>query len=70
MVSRELLTQPGISGMFHTAPAVALDADFDIRWVAWVARGRAHEQRVRRRFLVWTGILAMGAACVYVFVRS
>jgi hypothetical protein len=51
------------------APVVAFDADFDARWAAWVARGRAHEQRVRRRFVVWAGVLTMAAAIVAAFLR-
>lgn len=69
MLSSERLTQLPGNTAYHTAPAVALDADFDTRWAAWVARGRVHEQRVRRNFAVWAGVLAMGAAVVYTFLR-
>ena len=51
-------------------PGVIPDAEFDIRWAAWVARGRAHEQRVRRRFLMWAPVLAIGAAIVFALLRS
>jgi len=47
------------------APAVALDADFNVRWTAWVARGQAHEELVRRKLVVLAGLLAMGTAIVY-----
>ncbi|HVZ20713.1 MAG TPA: hypothetical protein VG871_06605 [Vicinamibacterales bacterium] len=46
------------------------DADFDNRWVAWVARGRAHDQRVRRALLVWAGILTAAASIVYLLTRG
>jgi hypothetical protein len=51
-------------------PGVIRDAELDIRWAAWVARGRAHEQRVRRRFLMWAPVLAIGAAIVFALLRS
>ena len=53
----------------HIAPSIAPGADFDTRWAAWVARGRVHDQRVRRRLVVWASVLAMGAALVYGFLR-
>jgi hypothetical protein len=68
MGNTELPTPFPVSAAYHAA--VAPDADFDTRWAAWVERGRAHEQRVRRRFVVWAGVLTMGAAIVYAFVRS
>lgn len=50
----------------RTAPAVA----FDIRWEAWLARGRARRQRTRRRTVVWMPVLAAAAAGVgYAFLR-
>jgi hypothetical protein len=49
---------------------IALDPDFDSRWAAWLARGRAHERRVRRRLLVWAALFAMAIAGVIGFVRS
>jgi hypothetical protein len=70
MVSSELLTPLPASAAFRLASAVAPDVGFDARWAAWVARGRVHEQRVRRRFLIWVSVLAMGAAIVYAFLRS
>jgi hypothetical protein len=53
----------------HVATAIAPGADFDVRWAAWVARGRVHDQRMRRRFVVWASVLAMGAALVSAFLR-
>jgi hypothetical protein len=45
-------------------------ADFDRRWALWVARGRVHEQRLRRRFMVGAGVLALAGAIAYAFLRS
>ena len=45
--------------------AVVPDADFDSRWAAWVARGRVHEQRARRRFLIWGSVIAVGVAIAF-----
>jgi hypothetical protein len=70
MISSEALTQLPVSAAYHAAPLVAPDADFDTRWAAWVERGRVHEQRVRRRFVVWAGALTMGAAVLYALLRS
>ena len=53
----------------HIARAPALDTGFETRWDAWLARGRAHEQRVRRRFIVCAGAIATGAAIVYALLR-
>ena len=58
------------AGVAYPAASVALDPDFDIRWGAWIERGRVHEQRVRRRFLVWASVFAMGAAIVYAVLIS
>jgi hypothetical protein len=56
------------TGLFAQHP-VAPDADFDMRWAAWAARGRAHEQRVRNRLVVFGGVLTVGGAIVYAFLR-
>ena len=53
----------------HVATSTAPGADFDIRWAAWVARERVHDQRVRRRLVVSASVLALGAAIVYAFLR-
>jgi hypothetical protein len=34
------------------------DADFERRWIAWKARGVAHECRVRQRFLAVAMVVA------------
>ena len=44
-------------------------ADFEVRWANWIARGRVHEQRARRRFVVWAAVLTMAAALAYLVVR-
>jgi hypothetical protein len=54
----------------HPVATIALDTDFDARWAAWIARGRVHEQRVRRRFVVWASVVATGAAIAYAFLGS
>jgi hypothetical protein len=70
MGTLEALAPLPVGGAYHASPAVAPDAGFDARWTTWVERGRAHEQRVRRQFVVWTGVLTTGAAIVYAFLRS
>jgi len=69
MVVSELPNQFPVGGGRSAAPAVALDAAFEIRWAAWVARGRASDQRARRRFLVWAPVLAVAAVIGYAFLR-
>jgi hypothetical protein len=66
----EWVAQRPASGGYPAAPAIALDPDFDSRWAAWLARGRAHERRVKRRLLLWAALLAMAVAGVFEFVRS
>ena len=70
MGSTAPLTQSPVSAAYHPAQAVVPDADFDTRWAAWVARGRIHEQRVRRRFVTWASVIAIGAAIVFALLRS
>jgi hypothetical protein len=69
MARSDTLTQLPIDPSSHAAPLVALDVDFEKRWTAWVARGRVHEQRARRRFVVGVAALLTGAAVIYAFVR-
>jgi len=59
------LTYPG-----GVAPALAPDADFEGRWAAWVGRGRRHEQRARRRLLIWGSVFTIGAMVAYVVLGS
>lgn len=70
MSSREPLPRGPAAQTYHFAPAVALDADFDTRWAAWVARGRAHERLVRRKLIMTAGVLASAAAIFYVLMQS
>ena len=69
MNTTELLTRLPDRAGDQAAPAVAPDADFATRWAAWVERGRVHEQRVRRRFVVSAGVLTLAAAITYAFLR-
>ncbi len=67
-----LLTPLSVSPAYHDAPAVVSEPDFDARWAAWVARGRVHERRARRRFIVSVGAasaLAFGAATIYTLLK-
>jgi hypothetical protein len=66
----EVMAPLPVGGASHVAQTVAPNADFDTRWAAWLERGRAHEQRVRRRFVVWAVVLTMAAAIAYAFLRS
>ena len=50
------------------APLVAVAGDFDTRWAAWVARGRVHDTRVRRRFVVSAVVIAIGGAIAFAFL--
>ena len=43
-------------------PVEAFVPDADFRWAAWVARGRVHDQRVRRRLLIALPMIAIAAA--------
>ena len=65
----DTLTRPTVTGR-SAGPAVVRDTEFDIRWAAWVARGRAHEERVRRRFLIWAPVIAVAGAIALVLLRS
>jgi hypothetical protein len=68
MDNTDLLTPVPVGAAYHPVPAAAPD-DFDTRWAAWLERGRVHELRVRRRFVVWAGVIAMGAAVLYALLR-
>jgi len=50
------------------APPVGVDADFETRWAAWVARGQVHDQRVRGRFVVSAAVIAIGGAIALAFL--
>jgi hypothetical protein len=47
------------------------DPDFDARWAAWVARGIAHDRRVRRRlaFAMPFAIVVVVALAAVLFTR-
>ena len=54
----------------HAALAIAPGADLDRRWAAWLARGRAHEERVRQRLLIGGTALTIAGVIVYGLLRS
>ena len=65
MVIDEPVAELRTTATFHGAPLVARDEDLEKRWATWVARGRVHERRVRRRFVVGAGAIAIGAAIAF-----
>jgi hypothetical protein len=71
MISYETPLQLSVTVAERPAPAVAvpLDAAFEARWAAWVQRGRLHEQRARRKFAVWAGVIATAAAIAFTLLR-
>jgi hypothetical protein len=44
-------------------------ASFDTRWVAWQAKGAAHDRRVRRKMAVAAPILIVVAVVIYLLGR-
>jgi hypothetical protein len=44
-------------------------AEFEVRWANWIARGRVHEQRARRRFVIGAAVLTAAVAVAYLIVR-
>jgi hypothetical protein len=44
------------------------DADFERRWSAWQARGKAHERAVHRRLFILAPAAAVAAAIGYLLV--
>jgi hypothetical protein len=52
MVHEPLAELRSTAAVHGGAPLVAVDGDVDTRWAPWVARGRVHDRRVRRRFVV------------------
>jgi hypothetical protein len=69
MVRSEPIPRRRASEGNRAAPDAAFDAEFNIRWAAWVARGRVHERRVRLRLVAGAAALAVGTAIGYVFLR-
>jgi hypothetical protein len=68
MVICEPVAELRSTATVHDAPLVAVDGDFDTRWAAWVARGRVHDRRVRRRFVVSAAVIAIGGAIAFAFL--
>jgi hypothetical protein len=68
MVINEPVAEVPSTSAFHGAPLVAVDADFETRWAAWVARGQVHDRRVRRRFVASAVVIAIGAAIALAFL--
>jgi hypothetical protein len=66
----ELQIPHPVNAASHAVLAVAPGADLDRRWTAWLARGRAHEQRLRQRLLIGGTALTIGGVIVYGFLRS
>jgi hypothetical protein len=62
----------GTSSLADSPRATTLppDAGFDARWAAWVARGEAHDRRVRRKLVVLASALALGAALFSAFMYA
>jgi hypothetical protein len=60
---------PLSGGAVHEHAPVVLD-DFNVRWEGWVARGRVHELRVRRKLIAWGAVIALGAGVLYSLLRS
>jgi hypothetical protein len=55
----------------HAAPpAIPADTSLEVRWDAWVARGRDHDQRVRGRVLTGLLIVVIVAAFAGALVLS
>ena len=69
MVGTETHPQQPVVTPIRVASDVVPDAGFEARWAAWIARGRAHERRVRRRLVTWLSIAVVGTAIVYGFLR-
>lgn len=46
------------------------DADFERRWAAWQARGKAHERAVHRRLFILAPAAAVAAVIGYLLVTQ
>jgi hypothetical protein len=68
MVINEPVAEVPSTSAFDGTPFVAVDADFETRWAAWVARGQVHDRRVRRRFVASAAVIAIGAAIAWAFL--
>ena len=67
MVINEPVAELRTAATVHAAPLVARDGDFEKRWAAWIAGRSLHEQRVGRRFVVATAVVAITAAIALAF---
>jgi hypothetical protein len=68
MVINEPVAEVPSTSAFDGTSFVAVDADFETRWAAWVARGQVHDRRVRRRFVASAAVIAIGAAIAWAFL--
>ena len=68
MVINEPVAEVPSTSAFDGTSFVAVDADFETRWAAWVARGQVHDRRVRRRFVASAAVIAIGAAIEWAFL--
>jgi hypothetical protein len=68
MVINEPVAERSGTSAFGSAPLVAVDANFDTRWAAWIARGEVHDRRVRRRFVASAAVIAIGAAIALTYL--
>ena len=64
----ELLVPVPVTGTSRVDGDNTVDVDFNRRWALWLKRGRAHDRRVRRRFRVLFGVLAIAAVLLYAFL--
>jgi hypothetical protein len=67
------LSNPSILSTSSNADGIPADADFELRWTAWKARGRANERIARRRFRVVAAVVAafaLVAAVAYGLLSS
>ena len=57
-----LVDQAPVTPVSAPPQRVAPNADVDARWAAWLQRGREHDERVRRRLLIWGPVIAVAVA--------
>ena len=69
MARNESIAESPVDAACPPAAPVALDAEFELRWAAWHARGVGRERVVRRTFLLPVRALAIGAAIAYAVLR-
>lgn len=57
---------------YHAVLPLPFDADFQLRWDAWIERGRVHDRRVRHKVAVSGAVLGMTAltlAVIYALLQ-